>query len=156
MSKVLFVDSQVGFAAGLFGNIFKTIDQGKSWTKTDNKNNGHIYDFCFVNNKTGYACGQREIVKTIDGGNSWKVLINSPIEIYYIHFADEKNGIAIGKGHYTGGDWGYWSEALYFTCDGGLTWKEEDNIAFGSATSFYSKTKGFSIVKNMTFKITIE
>lgn len=156
MAKILFIDSQIGFAAGLYGNVFKTTDQGNSWIKTNNESDGHIYDFCFPNKKTGYACGQKKIVKTTDGGNSWEVLKNSPIEMYYIHFADENNGIAIGKGHYTGGDWGTWTNAIYSTYDGGETWKMEDNINFGSTTSFPSNTKGFSVARNSTFKITIE
>ena len=153
MSKVAFVNSQTGFCAGLSGNIFKTSNQGEDWIKTVNESDGHIYDFCFVNEKVGYACGQREIVKTIDGGESWRILTNSPSELYFIHFSDAENGIAIGYGHYTGGCFGTWTKAIYWTNNGGLTWKMEDDIEFGYSTSFYNKNEGYSIANGKTYKI---
>jgi len=156
MEKISFVDSQTGFAAGLFGNIFKTTDQGKTWIRTENQSDGHIYDFYFVNKKTGYAGGQKKIVKTVDGGDTWNILPNSPEEIYFIHFADVNKGIAIGKGHYTGGDWGIWTNAIYSTSNGGKTWEKEDNINFGSVASFPTNNIGYSIVKDSTYKIIIQ
>ena len=153
ITKIAFINSQTGICAGLFGNIYRTMDQGESWTKSDNESNGHIYDFCFVNEEVGYAGGQKEIIKTIDGGKTWKTLANSPSEIYFIHFSDVDNGIAIGKGHYTGGDWGIWTKAVYSTSDGGKTWKKKDNIELGYSTSFFDKDNGYSIVPNKTFKI---
>jgi photosystem II stability/assembly factor-like uncharacterized protein len=156
LTKVLFVNSKRGYTAGLFGNIFKTTDQGGNWLKTNNNSDGHIYDFCFVNENVGYAAGQKEIVKTIDGGNTWNILTSSPREIYFIHFADILNGIAIGKGHYTGGDFGFWTSAIYFTSDGGETWEMEDNINFGSKVSFPTNKTGYAIAMNSIFKITLE
>jgi photosystem II stability/assembly factor-like uncharacterized protein len=156
MGKVKFVSSSTGFAAGLLGNIFKTSDQGTNWSKTSNESDGHIYDFCFPDLNVGYAAGQKEIVKSTDGGNTWKILTNSPIEIYFIHFTDDQNGIAIGKGHYTGGDWGYWTSAIYRTSDGGVTWAKEDNVKFGSVTSFFSKKIGYSVGNDSIYKITME
>lgn len=154
MKKVSFINSQTGICAGLFGNIFKTSNQGDSWIKSDNESDGHIYDFCFVDENTGYAGGQKEIVKTIDGGETWNILPYSPTEIYFIHFANQDNGIAIGKGHYTGGDFGTWTKALYRTNDGGKTWDVEDNIEFGYAVSFYNNNNGYAIMPDKTFKIT--
>ena len=156
MRKINFIDSQTGFAAGLFGNIFKTTNQGENWSQTNNESDGHIYDFYFVNDNVGYAGGQKEIVKTVDGGDTWNILTNSPTEIYFIHFADENNGIAVGKGHYTGGDWGIWTKALYRTSNGGQTWEMEDDIDFNSKVSFYSSFEGYSIVPNKIFKISFK
>jgi photosystem II stability/assembly factor-like uncharacterized protein len=156
MGKIIFIDSRTGFSAGLFGNIFKTSDHGTHWSKTENKSDGHIYDLCFPSTEVGYAAGQTEIIKTVNGGNSWQILKNSPTEIYFIHFADILNGIAIGKGHYTGGDWGIWTSAIYSTSDGGETWIMEDNIKFGSLASFPSKNVGYSLGMDSIYKITFE
>lgn len=156
MKKILFVDKQTGFCAGLYGNIYKTSNQGDSWIKSQNESNGHVYDFCFVNEVVGYAGGQKQMVKTTDGGATWKILSDSPSEIYYIHFSDLNHGIAIGKGHFTGGDLGIWTHALYSTQDGGLTWNMEDNIEFASVTCFYENNTGYAVVPNKTFKITIK
>jgi photosystem II stability/assembly factor-like uncharacterized protein len=154
MNQVVFVNSQTGFCAGLFGNIFRTSDQGRSWEKTNNASDGHIYALFFVNEQIGYAAGQRKIVKTTDGGATWKILPNAPSEIFFLHFKDEANGMAIGKGHYTGGDWGTWTRAIYRTHDGGTTWTMEDNIAFGAVASFFNQTDGYSVTRNETFQIT--
>ena len=156
MTKILFINSQTGFAAGLSGNIFKTTDQGKTWSQSYNTSDGHIYDFYFADGNTGYAAGQNEIIKTVDGGNTWNILTGSPSEIYFIHFADILNGIAIGKGHYTGGDWGVWTSAIFSTSDGGTTWKMEDNINFGTVASFPSVRTGYAIGLNSIYKITFE
>jgi photosystem II stability/assembly factor-like uncharacterized protein len=156
MKKITFITSQTGICAGLFGNIFRTSNQGENWIKSDNESDGHIYDFCFVNEEVGYACGQKEIVKTIDGGKTWRILKNSPSEIRFIHFSDFKNGIAIGYGHYTGGDFGTMTKAIYWTNDGGLTWKIEDNIEFDYVSSFFNKNIGYSVVYGKTYKITIK
>lgn len=153
MKKITFTNSQTGFCAGLYGNIFKTTNQGDSWIKALNESDGHIYDFCFVDESVGYAGGQKEIVKTIDGGETWTILADSPSEIYFIHFSDLNTGIAIGKGHYTGGDWGTWTKAMYTTNDGGKTWEMVDNIEFGYSTAFYDNNIGYSIMPNKTFKI---
>lgn len=156
INKLLFINSHTGIASGLLGNIFKTVDQGNSWFKVNNISDGHIYDFCFPDEEIGYAAGQREIVKTVDGGNNWNILTNSPTEVYFIHFADIENGIAIGKGHYTGGDWGTWTSAIYSTSDGGNTWKMEDNVNFGSIACFpYSKI-GYALGTKSIYKITID
>ena len=153
MKKISFINSQLGFCAGLYGNIFKTVNQGENWIETNNESDGHVYDFCFVNEKIGYAGGQKEIVKTTDGGETWKILKDSPSEIYFLHFANENDGIAIGKGHYTGGDWGKWTSAIYRTNNGGITWEMEDDIDFGSVASFFDKNDGYSVTLNKTFKI---
>lgn len=153
MKKITFIDSQTGFAAGLFGNIFRTSNQGASWTLTDNASDGHIYDSYFVGDTIGYACGGKEMIKTTDGGKSWNILKNSPDGVYFLHFADENNGIAIGYGHYTGGCYGTMTSAIYRTENGGETWDIEDNIEFGYIASFYSKTDGFSVTPYKTFKI---
>jgi len=151
MKKISFINSQTGFCAGTY--IYKTSNQGKNWIKSANESDGFIHDFCFVNEKVGYACGNKKIVKTIDGGETWKILKNSPSEVYFIHFSDLENGIAIGNGHYTGGCYGTWTKAIYWTNDGGLTWKMEDNIEFDNVSSFFDKNVGYSVTYNKTFKI---
>ena len=154
IEKIFFVDSQTGFAMGIHGLIFKTTDEGNNWKKISTDSDGNIYDFCFIDKNTGYAGGQKKMIKTTDSGNTWSILANSPGNIYFIHFADANNGIAIGYGHYTGGDWGTFTNAIYFTRDGGNIWGTEDNINFGAKAYFPSSTIGYSIVLNSTYKIT--
>lgn len=153
MDKVSFINTEIGFSAGQLGNIFKTTNQGENWKEVNNESDGHIYDFYFVNENVGFAGGQKEMIKTIDGGETWQIIEGSPTEIYFIQFSDESNGIAIGKGHYTGDDWGISTSAIFRTNNGGKTWVKEDNIEFGAIASFYDKKNGYSITRNKTFKI---
>jgi hypothetical protein len=48
------------------------------------------------------------------------------------------------------------TNAIYWTNDGGLTWKIEDNIEFDHLSSFFDKNVGYSVGYNKTFKITIK
>jgi len=56
MTKVLFINSQTGFAAGLSGNIFKTTDQGKTWSQTDNISDGTYLRFLLCQWKYRVCC----------------------------------------------------------------------------------------------------
>jgi photosystem II stability/assembly factor-like uncharacterized protein len=76
--------------------------------------------------------------------------------MYFIHFADNNKGIAIGYGHYTGGDYGGYTRAIYRTSDGGSTWEMEDNISIGPVASFPTNNTGYSVTADTTYKIVIE
>jgi len=149
MRKISFVDLQTGFAAGTDGAIYKTSDQGKKWTKVQNGTGGQVYDFCFVNS-TGYAARMGKIIKSIDNGDTWSELSGSPVTVTAIHFMDENIGIAIGNGHST--TYG-WTKALFYTKDGGVTWKMDDTFDFSSIVHFPSSTIGFSVMMKSTVKI---
>jgi len=152
MRKISFVDAQTGFAAGTDGSIYKTSDQGKKWTKVQNGTGGQVYDFCFVNS-TGYAARMGKIIKSIDNGDTWSELSASPTVVAAIHFMDENIGIAIGNGHNT--TYG-WTKALFYTKDGGVTWKMDDTFDFSSIVNFPASTIGFSIGTKSTVKIQLK
>lgn len=157
MLKITFIDSQIGFAAGS-GNIYKTINQGVDWTLTNNQSDGGVLDLFFVNEKVGYAGGQKQMVKTTDGGDTWNIIKNSPTSIFFLHFADEYNGLAIGYDSWIGGDWGYKTYAMHITSNGGKSWEKIGNIEFDFrfSSSFYSKFEGYSIAPKKTFKLSFK
>lgn len=158
MNKVHFINEQSGFIAGLYGNIFKTTNQGSSWVKCENESDGHIYDLFFIDQEIAYAAGQKEMIKSVDGGKTWTILPNSPCGIFFIHFSNKNSGIALGKGipvpkgefHQT------IPNAIYRTTNGGKSWEIEDDIPFGTVASFYSAERGYSVVPNKTFKLNFE
>jgi len=149
LRKISFKDLQTGFAGGTDGSIYKTTDQGVKWTKVQNGTGGQIYDFCFVNS-TGYAARMGKIIKSTDNGDTWSELSDSPENVTAIYFKDEKIGVAIGNGHFVVNRW---TKALFYTKDGGATWKMDDTFDFSTIFHFPTSTLGFSIGTKSTVKI---
>jgi photosystem II stability/assembly factor-like uncharacterized protein len=71
----------------------------------------------FINNNIGFIAGNRVILKTINGGDTWiKIRESTKINFTSIRFENENLG-------YAGGNDDTYSH-LYKTTDGGLTWVE--------------------------------
>jgi photosystem II stability/assembly factor-like uncharacterized protein len=85
-----------------------------------NDNLSSFESFQFVNNNVGFLVGTNsKLYKTVDGGNSWVNLNNSPItSINDVYFIDELTGFIIG---YSG------EGKIYKTVDGGLNWIEKNS-----------------------------
>lgn len=84
LSKVEFVNNQVGFAAGVTNNnypvILRTTNAGASWTSSNipgtfRLNNSYVADILFLNANNGYAtCSNGSILETTDGGLNWQLI----------------------------------------------------------------------------------
>jgi photosystem II stability/assembly factor-like uncharacterized protein len=84
---IFFINDSTGWAGGIgqggspnfnFGTIAKTVDYGQTWQQKDFQYEMlQIRDLFFINDSTGWACGNgqsgnsRQIMKTIDGGLNW-------------------------------------------------------------------------------------
>jgi photosystem II stability/assembly factor-like uncharacterized protein len=157
ITKVYFVNSKTGFITGLSGNLFRTSDGGDTWTKIPLNTTVHLYDICFVNEKVGYCGSDPHVFKTTDSGKTWKSLESSATGYSQIHFSTENYGFTIGKGHYTGGDWGTYTTMLTETKDGGMSWTNYDNLEFGSPVCFPTKNIGYAFGTNRKlYKILIK
>jgi len=68
--SIFFVDLNIGYSAGSFGNIVKTTNGGSSWTLQQNLATSNVLrDIQFLNANTGYAVGDNgTIIKTTSGG----------------------------------------------------------------------------------------
>jgi len=96
-------------------DIYKSSDQGGSWTKIFSNSTGYVYDFGFINEKIGYLVGD-SMVKTTDGGDNW-FMINDIIPLarnLRIKFVTENIGYRLA-GNYSGGK-------VVKTTDGGNNW----------------------------------
>ncbi len=89
----------IGYACGQSGVVVKinlvTNTVTRLFLPVDDQQRG-IY---FVNEQIGYSVGQYgELIKTIDGGTSWKMQNIDPIayNIYAVDFPTEKNGYVAG------------------------------------------------------------
>lgn len=73
-----FLNKDIGFVGTTNGKLFKTVDGGVSWQQKLNLSTSvYVNEIKFINNKVGFIALQDgglnyNILKTIDGGNTWK------------------------------------------------------------------------------------
>lgn len=98
--------------------IYKTSNGGDSWMAEESNINSKLFDIYFFNNKIGWVVGWNEgnagnkIIKTTDGGITWKTLYTDYIDdLYCITFKDSLTGFSAGAG-----------ARILKTQDGGTTW----------------------------------
>lgn len=141
--KIYFVDKETGWLISDAGNLYKTVNGGKNWTKISLKveKDASINTIVFANQSVGWLNIQKIgdvnendtkswLMKTVDGGKIWQPLsIQSFTEIEDIYFKDEKNGWLIGETNnpenvYDGKNF------LRKTTDGGINWTEIGDLLF--------------------------
>ena len=158
LSLVRFVDDRSGFALAHNG-LLTTRDAGRTWIRTGLPSAPLTYGVDFVSPEVGYAAGQGKMRKTIDGGQTWTELSESPVGAYAVHFVDERVGVAVGPGCYTGGDFGQMRAAVHRTDDGGATWVTNPRLPLGyqgRTTHFPTKHLGFVTWGGALLRITVK
>jgi photosystem II stability/assembly factor-like uncharacterized protein len=158
MMKIRFSNDQNGFIACLFDKILKTTDGGNSWQITSpNKNRG--YYSLSSSDGINYVSGQGKILKSVDNGVSWFELVNSPGDIFDIHFTSKDMGYAFGRGNYSGGDFGYSYGSMYCTNNGGNSWNgnaDFKEVGLIQAVSFPLSNIGYAVSRTKVIKIAIK
>jgi photosystem II stability/assembly factor-like uncharacterized protein len=93
--------------------VFDTLGAGWQRIKVDTTKN--FQDIFFVDNQTGFLCGDKYIAKSTDGGLTWKqVLPDSLVGSYVnLYFLDANTGWAFGGGNFFLG-----------TKNGGTSWQK--------------------------------
>ncbi|HTN44811.1 MAG TPA: hypothetical protein VL098_00575 [Flavipsychrobacter sp.] len=134
-----FTNNTTGFAAMLYApigspaytenRIYKTTDQGVTWTlvhaDTDMGNNSFVFagivEVSFVNDTFGVAVGgEGKILKTTDAGSTWVNVPNSfnDFNITDVQFLTQQKGYICYAGK------------MYFTADGMQTWSLQQDSTF--------------------------
>jgi len=101
-----FVNNSTGVSVGTMGQIHKTTNSGSNWLKQTSTLAEYMFGVDFVNETTGYACGQYNLIKTTNGGINWNALVTSDFDV--IDFVDANTGYFGGSG-------------LFKTTNGGAT-----------------------------------
>lgn len=123
-----------GWTAGRAGQIYRTVDGGRSWKITLQSNKCGSEPF-FVNKKTGWLYNRRAvniICRTDDGGNTWENQ-GIGIKVKSVFFIDDKIGWAVGmiEEWKNGMDTNYSGDrisalsVIKHTVDGGKTWETQ-------------------------------
>lgn len=124
-----FPNLSTGYAVGLGGTIYKTLDGGGTWTDIPNN---MFYDFTgvyFTSALTGFVVGKNVVIKTIDGGSSWQTTYFQSAQLNAITFEDSNVGyISASDGK------------IYKTINNGVTWVEL-NLPFTRNTTIQSWSK---------------
>ncbi len=69
---IQFINQNVGWVMGRYGNFYKTVDGGDTWTSINpNDSYGAPSSFDFISPQMGYLFGLGGIYKTVNGGNNW-------------------------------------------------------------------------------------
>lgn len=108
-------DSNSVFITYGTGNCMKSLDGGVTWDTS--MHTGSPYSLTgvfFLNNDTGFVCGQNLVYKTINGGHNWSLKndsVNINSSFNDIQFTSNDTG-------YVAGDFG----PLYRTVNGGAWW----------------------------------
>lgn len=109
--SIFFLDENTGWVTG-DGVLFKTTNGGASWQEKEINNSMHICIF-FINQTTGWiCCSNGEILKSIDGGESWVQQDSGHAnQLFEISFFNDSLGCAVG-----------YNNSFLKTTDGGLHW----------------------------------
>lgn len=129
------VSPDAAWAVGERGVILQTIDGGARWTLADSGASPHLYGVDFVTAQTGFAVGGEEagaasftniIVKTSDGGKTWRSrhISGLPGVLKAVRFANDQKGWAVGG-----------RGTILTTSDGGETWTAQQSGTTSDLTS---------------------
>lgn len=110
LKAISFVDTQHGWAVGGYGLILRTKDDGQTWEQLRRPTDSDLHAIHFINSQVGYVAGRTwlrdqktgaethsiEILKTIDGGESWRKVYkdNDSGSVFQIATLGEKIVIA--------------------------------------------------------------
>jgi photosystem II stability/assembly factor-like uncharacterized protein len=139
LTGISFPEASVGYACACSGAIFKTTDNGMTWSRVLTGTTYDLYSIDFVSATTGWACGEMgTILKTTDGTNWTVVDTGLDVDLNGIYFIDSLIGFAVGAGG-----------TVLSTTDGGNSWTEEDSGTEGDLNDVFAVDAATLVVVGM-------
>jgi len=147
LTRVLFLDDQIGFAVGHNQVIFKTTDAGESWQlqhENDDLEQPALLDIWFKNSKQGIAIGSYGLyLSTEDGGATWEPVNLESLEdpeigfphFYSIAFEEKSQKL------FMAGELGFLAESD----DLGKTWQKLETPYNGSFFNIVALPNGYLV-----------
>jgi photosystem II stability/assembly factor-like uncharacterized protein len=149
-TAVHFPTTNVGYAVGDHGTIFKTTDAGSTWTQKTVPGNAGLRNYSavyFMSSTTGIVVGGnlindsiQTILKTTDGGDTWSIIRDSLAPMLNdVFFLSANVGYAVGN-----------NGTVISTGDGGDSWQNvnvpgNSSIYDFNAVRFYDATYGYIV-----------
>lgn len=154
----IFVQDNACYILGDEKKIYKSTDLFKTW-ETYNVP-VEIKKTSFINFDLAFISDNVNIYKTSNGGKNWEKLPTPEDPIGFNHFFDERNGFSI---HYNTeypplGDFPQAvSTKIFFTKDGGSTWKSEEHPEVISGyKSFPTNNIGYYVSEENTYVLRLK
>ncbi|MBZ0201113.1 MAG: protein kinase [Ignavibacteriaceae bacterium] len=116
INKVVAVSADKFIAVGDSGSIWLSSSKGVIWEKSQSPVNVALFGLYFLQNgRTGFSTGiNGTILKTVDGGLSWRTISSPTHELLYsVSFFDDQRGIIVG-----------WNGTILKTENQGETWSK--------------------------------
>lgn len=147
LTKVVFMDSLTGWAAGDSGIVIHTTDGGANWDFQNTGVRKRIDDLFFLNKMKGWALSIYSedtvygsyVLSTTNGGITWnRDSLSFPSHyLHSIQFLDSLRGFVNSN-----------VAPVYLTIDGGLNWQRASVDSFssypGEGVQFFNDTYGFA------------
>jgi Uncharacterized protein related to plant photosystem II stability/assembly factor len=142
LNDIEFIDDSIGLIVG-YREIWKTVDQGKTWVSlyaNQNLNFPVFYSVEFLNKDTifiaGEDAGAGRVLKTTTGGEKWDSQIFGQWMRFDVEFVNDTIGYTIGS-----------NSDIYKTVDGGAAWLVVANPGFLNNIKMYfiNDTIGYAV-----------
>jgi len=135
VENIFFLDEQYGFAST--DRVYKTSNGGRSWDITTIPGDQLQYQprkMYFFDRMSGVVLDRYTAYKTIDGGATWALVLNSQFLLGDLTFTGNGKGFAVGT-----------EGQLYTSTDKGTTWTAFNlhSQDYLSSVYFYSDNIGF-------------
>lgn len=157
LTAITFADRQHGWSVGNYGLLLRTTNGGESWEKLKRPTDFDLNAVHFTNPQVGYVAARTglknpetgvdsrgiEILRTADGGETWKSCYKDEesSDLFQIATPSESVAVAIVDGN-----------KLLRTENGGVTWQHLDSEVDGaSSVVFTSNDNGWVVGKKGSF-----
>ncbi len=116
---ITFANANTGWHVGGAGEIYKTVDGGKNWSRQTSGVSVSLEDVKFFDDKFGWARGIDTLLRTIDGGVNWTKV---PDPTKFLNGYDRRMTVLSAQSVLLES-----ANQVFLTVDGGQTWRNNGN-----------------------------